>query len=323
MMVSLVIPVYNVEKFLGKCLQSVVEQTYQNLEVIIVDDGSTDGSSNIINNFSAKYDKIDTFRIKNGGVGNARNFGVKKSKGEYICFLDSDDYMEKTCVEKLVNTIKKYDSDIAICNNYDVDEYGNILAEYRNTYSTNPVSLLQDPTILFNRICPWGKLYKRELFEGLEFVSREIAEDMRLIPKLYLRAKSISYCDESLIYYVQRQNSLINSSSVNKNLHLINAFKDLNSYFQEQGVYENVKDALHYLMIDHIAIAGITRAVLANSEDSKNVIKALNEYLSCFGDIYANPYKKRESLQRRIILFLNRKKLYFLTGILMKLKKKL
>lgn len=322
-MISLIIPVYNVEKYLRKCLLSVKEQTFQDYEVVIVNDGSTDHSADIIREFAAADDRIKYFEIPNGGVGNARNYGVRQSKGEYICFLDSDDYMEPDCLERLINTLEEKQSDIAICNNYDVDEDGNVLFEYKNIYSKNPTSLLGEPRILFNRACPWGKLFKSQLFDGMEFVCNEIAEDVRLIPKLYYKAEKIAFCDKPLINYVQRKNSLINGSGVKKNLHLVNAFNDLIEYFSNEGIYEHIKDEMEFLIIDHIAIAGITRAARADKDARKDVLIILDDYLQGFEGIFQNPYIKEESKSRRLILFLNKHHFYWITRTIMNLKSKI
>ena len=186
--VSMIIPVYNVRDYLRKCLDSVAAQTYKALEVIVVNDGSPDDSLEIILEYTAKYPHFSCYTIENRGQGGARNYGMEQATGDYIMFLDSDDYIAPNCVEALVSAAESTGSDMVVANCYDVREDGSILDAYKNVYKSAVTNLTQEPEILFNRVAPWGKLYKRELLEGLQFACRVWYEDMRLIPKLYLRA---------------------------------------------------------------------------------------------------------------------------------------
>lgn len=318
--VSLVIPVYNVRDYLKKCLDSVAAQTYENLEVIIVNDGSTDDSPDIVNDYTAKFENMTCYTIENRGLGGARNFGMEQATGEYLTFLDSDDYIDSTYVEKLVTAAVESDSDIAVCNNYDVSESGEILLTYRHPYKHAVTSLAEDPTLLFNRLCAWGKLYKRELFDGLEYVSRVWYEDMRLTPKLFLKAKKICFVEDCLVYYVQRAGSIMNNNNVKRNLEIIDAFKDVIDYFKDCGSYASFKNELEFLVIEHIAVAAVTRVAQGASEDRKDVLQKLNDYLNGFEGLYTNPYLKSQERNRKIILWLNKHKLYGATKLIMKLK---
>jgi len=318
--VSLIIPVYNVERFLTKCLESVAAQTYKNLEVIIVNDGSRDGSLDIIKSFAEKNSNFKYYTIENQGQGMARNIGIRHSSGKYISFLDSDDYIAEDFIEKMVDAIETENADIAICNNFDVKEDGTVIAESKNSYKNNVTNIYSEPQILFNRVCPWGKLYKKELFNNLEFVSRIWYEDMRLIPKLYIKAKKIVYIDHSLVFYVQRKGSTMNNSNSERNLEIIEVFEDLISYYKTEKKYEQFKNELDFLVLDHIAVSTVTRVILSGSKNKNYIIKKLFDYLNRFESIYSNPYIKTMSTNRKIILWLNRHKFYLLTEILMKLK---
>ena len=321
--VSLIIPVYNVRDYLRKCLDSVAVQTYKNLEVIIVNDGSTDDSLEIINEYTTKFDNMTCYTIENRGQGGARNFGIQKSTGEYLSFLDSDDFIENTCIEKLVSVAINSGSDIAVCNNYDVSESGDILLSYKNQYKNSVTSLFEEPELLFNRVCPWGKLYKRELFGELLFVSRIWYEDMRLMPKLLLKAKKICYIDDCLVYYLQRQGSTMNNNNLKRNLEIIDVFNDLIKYYEDMGKYPQFKNELEFLIIEHIAVAAVTRVAQGNSSDKKDVLRELDNYLKSFKDLYNNPYLKMQGRNRKIILWLNKHKLYWATKLIMKLKSSL
>ncbi|HEX7869299.1 MAG TPA: glycosyltransferase family 2 protein, partial [Chryseobacterium sp.] len=125
--VSVIVPVYNVENYLAKCLDSLVNQTYQNLEILVVNDGSKDGSEEIIKQYSEQYsDKIKAFTKENGGLSDARNFGIDRATGDYFGFVDSDDYVAETMFEEMLGLTEKYDAEMVICNIQKVDEHGNI-----------------------------------------------------------------------------------------------------------------------------------------------------------------------------------------------------
>lgn len=315
--VSVIIPVYNVRDYLRKCLDSVAAQTYNALEVIVVNDGSPDDSLEIILEYTAKYPNFSCYTIENRGLGGARNYGMEHATGDYVLFLDSDDYIAPNCVEVMVTAAEKTGSDMVIANCYDVREDGSVLLAYKNQYRSATTSLTQEPEILFNRVSAWGKLYKRELLEGFSYVSRVWYEDMRLTPKLYLRAKKISYVDDSLFFYVQREGSIMNNKNYRRNLEVIEAFQDLLGWFREQGVYETYKDALEFLVIEHVAVSGIARVAMGKGKERNEVIAKLQEYLASFENLYDNPYLKGQARNRKIVLWCNRHGWYWATKLLL------
>lgn len=320
MLISIVIPVYNVEKYIHKCLESVAKQTYrENLEVIIINDGSPDNSLSIIEAFCEKYSFMECFTIENRGLGGARNFGIEKSHGEYICFLDSDDYLAEDFIEKMYQKAVNDKSDIVICNNYDVFDANTV--EYKAIHKYNPTSFKTEKTILFNRVSAWGKLYRRVLFDGLEYTSRDWYEDLRLTPKLYERANIISYVDDALIYYVIREGSIMNNANIKRNLEILKAFDDLTSYFKQINKYEFYQNELEFLLLDHIMVSALTRVILSKDKNRKKIIKQLEDYVNQFSNIYKNPYIKQMPKNRKIILWLNRRRLYFMTKLIFIIKK--
>ena len=321
--VSMIIPVYNVRDYLRKCLDSVAAQTYQALEVIIVNDGSPDDSLEIILEYTAKNPHFHCFTIENRGQGGARNYGLEQASGEYIMYLDSDDYIAPNCVEALVTALETTGSDMAVANCYDVREDGSIIEAYRNAYTNAVTNLDSEPEILFNRVAPWGKLYKRELLDGLEFACRVWYEDMRLIPKIYLRAKQVCYIEDSLVYYVQRSGSTMNNKNYRRNLEIISAFEDLLGYYREQGAYEKYRDALEFLVIEHVAVSGIARVAMCNGKGKYEVLRQMQAYLSTFKDLYSNPYLASQDRNRKIILWCNCHGWYWATKVLLNAKQRL
>ncbi|MBR6533709.1 MAG: glycosyltransferase family 2 protein [Clostridia bacterium] len=323
MKVSLIIPVYNVEDFLDRCLKSVEQQTYKDAEVIIVNDGSTDNSYKIIDDYVARNSNFVTYKIENSGLGGARNFGLTKATGDYVVFLDSDDYIATDCLEKFIQCAEKNGSDIVVCNSCDVTEDGTAISYSKNNIKEETVSVYSTPNILLNRPCAWAKMYRTTLFEGLAYTPREWYEDLRLTPKLYLRADKISFIEDTLFFYVQRAGSIMNNSKIARNLEIITAFEDLLSYFKQNDVYETFKEELEYLVIEHIAVAGMTRVLMSKASEKKSVIAKMEEYLASFDDLYGNKYISTLSLNKKLILKFNKNKLYFLTALCMKIKNKI
>jgi glycosyltransferase involved in cell wall biosynthesis len=323
MKISVIIPVYNVEAFLERCLDSVQKQTYPDMEVVIVNDGSTDNSPAIIEKYVAQNEKFKSFTIENSGQGGARNFGVTKAEGEYIAFLDSDDYIAPDCIEKLAFAAKTENSDIVVCTSYNVKEDGTIIKRIDNNISCGTTSLFDSPKILFNQVAPWGKLFRKSIFGDLQFVTRVWYEDMRLIPKLYLNAERITYIEDPLFYYVQRAGSTMNNSNALRNLEIIEAFEDLIAYYKQKKVYDDFKAEFEFLILDHIAIATVTRVLLSNSAEKASVIGKIEEYVARFDNIYQNKYIPTLSSNKRFIAKLNKNKLYFLTALCMKIKNKI
>lgn len=323
MKVSLIIPVYNVENYVDKCLKSVEQQTCKELEVIIINDGSTDESYEIVRKYVERNTNFQCYSIENRGLGGARNYGLEKASGEYVCFLDSDDYIASECIEAMLNKAKQNKSDIVVCNSCDVTEDGTIISYYKNKYKKEVTNVYEEPTILFNRVSAWGKLYKKELFNELAFVSREWYEDMRMTPKLFLKAKSITYIDNTLFYYVQRSGSIMNNSKVEKNIEITEAFDDLISYFYKQGVYERFREVLEYLIIEHVAVAGISRVALYRGNKKKEVLHNLQKYLETIPNLYKNSYVKSMDKNRKLILLFNKYRLYCLSALCLTIKSKI
>lgn len=319
--VSLIIPVYNVRDYLRKCLDSVAAQTYPHLEVVIVNDGSTDDSLDIIREYTAKYPNFRCYTIENRGQGGARNYGMEQAAGDYVAFLDSDDYIAENCIERLMAAAEETDCDMVVCNCYDVREDGSVLQVYQNRYRNAITNVAQEPEILFNRVSPWGKLYKRELLNGLSFASRVWYEDMRMAPKVLLRAGKVAFIEDFLFFYVQREGSTMNNKNMKRNLEVIAAFEDLLSYFREQGAYDTYRDALEFLVIEHIAVAGISRVAVCRGPERRQVLSKMQEYLGTFPNLYDNPYLPAQDTNRKIVLWCNRHHWYWATKLLLNAKR--
>ena len=198
-LITVVVPIYKVEKYLEKCIDSIIKQTYENLEIILVDDGSPDKCPQICDEYAKKDSRIKVIHKKNGGLSDARNAGIDIAKGEYITFVDSDDYIEKDYVEVLYDSIKENDSDMAIGSHKVIYENGTILNK-----ETGEKSVLDAKTVLERilydeniDLSAWAKLYKTELFEEIRYPKGRVFEDAATTYKLVDKSKKISIVSKS------------------------------------------------------------------------------------------------------------------------------
>lgn len=234
-LISVIVPVYKVEKYLDRCINSIINQTYQNLEIILVDDGSPDNSGVMCDEYAVKDSRIKVIHKKNGGLSDARNAGIEVAAGKYITFLDSDDYIHENMISLLYDRIIQDGSDIALCNAQYVDEYGNFI-ENKLRFIDDCILSAHDAienlvSGASTLIVSWAKLYKREIFSGLRFPIGKIHEDEFIVHKLLKDGIVISCLKYRLYYYVQREGSIINSKYTVRNLDLIEALLDRVNHF--------------------------------------------------------------------------------------------
>lgn len=231
--VSIIIPVYNVQSFLNECIESVLAQTYSNLEIILVNDGSTDNSGDICDYYSEIDGRIFVFHKNNGGLSDARNYGISRATGDYIYLLDSDDYLYKEdAIERMVEFSEKYNSEIVLGCYVEKREQHiiNIVLEDEMIETISPVQAIQN---IYNYdayrtifTVAHNKLYKRELFSTLCYPVGKLHEDEFLTYKLYLKAKNIIFFRYNTYAYRIRENSIMTGSYNIKRLHAVEALKE-------------------------------------------------------------------------------------------------
>jgi len=211
-LVSVIIPIYKVEPYLIRCLDSILNQTYKNIEIILVDDGSPDNCPQICDEYAAKDNRIIVIHQENGGLSAARNTGLDIAKGEYISFVDSDDWVHLQYIEVLLTSALKENADIIIGNHIRVnnsliqheDKYLNIKS-YRSLDALN-ILIYKAPDSF---VVSWSKLYKKELFNNVRFPLKQIHEDEFTTYQLFFYSKKISYTSKTLYYYFQRPDSIM------------------------------------------------------------------------------------------------------------------
>ena len=255
---SIIVPIYNVEKYLSRCIESILNQTFREFELILINDGSTDNFKEICE----KYKKIDSRIIvvnkKNGGVSSARNFGIDISRGEYIGFVDPDDFIDSNMYEILFNIINLYQSDIVICDYYKVSEYN--IKKYEEIQLNNKGIIVENInnidaierilTVGEKFIFAWNKIYKRRLFENLRYNEGMIYEDEFLAHRILYRCNKVSIINSSLYYYVQRKGSIVNSRFSSKKFDKVYAIKDRVDFLKDKGIV-NLIDKAEKSFIDY------------------------------------------------------------------------
>jgi glycosyltransferase involved in cell wall biosynthesis len=231
-LVSVIVPVFNVKPYLESCIDSILSQTYENIEIILVNDGSNDGSELICNKYSEFDDRIKLINKNNGGLSDARNTGIYAAKGDYICFIDSDDYVHPMFVELLLKDLLEKNSDISVCNFYRVDVKGAVEEDKKiKSALFNNIEAMRD-ILLPNSFCEvmtWNKIYKKEIFTAnkIIFPLGKIHEDNFTTYKLMYHSNLISFINVPLYYYRQRQDSIMNQPFSPKRLDAIMATDDM------------------------------------------------------------------------------------------------
>ena len=255
-LLSIIVPVYNVEKYIERCIKSILNQSFTNFELILVDDGSPDNCGKICDEYKKKDSRIKVIHKKNGGLSDARNAGLNIATGKYIGFVDSDDIIHPQMYEKLYNCINKYNSDIVQCKfkkfkkiediEKSLNRHNESVEEYTNKEAI--IDMIDNNKINVNT---WNKLYKRELFENERFPKGKIHEDEFLTYKLIYKSNKVAYINEELYYYYQNDNGIMNGSNLLKWLDRIEALEERSNFFLKNGdkdLYDKSNTALFFAL---------------------------------------------------------------------------
>ncbi len=249
-LISIIVPVYNVEEYLEKCVESIINQTYKNIEIILVDDGATDNSGKICDELGKKDDRIIVIHKANGGLSDARNAGLKIAKGEYIGFVDSDDYIAEDMFETLYNLNKKYNSEISIVSFYEIYK-GKVIGvrDSKKLEELTKIEAIRELLIDTNiQSYAWNKLFKKELFEGLEFPTNKNFEDIATTLLLFEKANKVVLLEDPKYYYVRRDNSIIGVRNYKTYKDYLDVIYDKYNYLD--GKYEELDlyNAYNYII---------------------------------------------------------------------------
>lgn len=234
--VSVIVPVYNVEKYINRCIDSILNQTIQDLEIILVDDGSTDKSGKICDEYQEKDERIRVIHKKNGGLSDARNAGEKIATSEYIIFLDSDDYIHREMLETLYTPMKEKNVDLSVCgawNVYDEEE----IPQYPRIEQFLCTGSEAFKFILEGYKIPgaiWNKMIKKEIADKISFPVGRIYEDAFYTLKLIPLVKQVYVTTKPMYYYVHRQGSITTSKFKEADMDIVHAYRDTMQFVKEQ-----------------------------------------------------------------------------------------
>lgn len=319
---SIIIPVYNVKKYLPKCIESALNQDFENYEIILIDDGSTDGSDKIVDEYAEQYPNIVVaIHQENKGLGGARNTGIDNSKGTYLIFLDSDDYLEKDTLSYLYNYAEEKGADLVMYNMRTVREDGHVIRENTNNLSSDVFSLSECKELLLGQISASSKFYHRDIFvkNNIRFPEHRWFEDVWVTYPVFYVSKRVVATDKVFYNYLMRSGSIMNNQKIDRNIEIIEAYDSARKYYVEKKCFEQYKDELEYVTTYNAFIGTSIRVMLV---DSKSIIlKELREYMRNY---YPNFLKNRYlSKLEKLLAWMIKHKMYFFVTIAIKIKRKL
>lgn len=314
--VTVVVAVYNIEKYIEKCIQSIIRQTWKEMEILLVDDGSTDESGNICDQYAKTDDRIRVIHKVNGGISDVRNVGLEEALGTYLLYVDGDDYIAPECVENAVKCAERHKAEVVIFDYQEVEE----ATGRRERWSMEiprekKLTVKECPSLLITTPCPWNKLYRMSLWErcGLRYPEGKVYEDLTITPQLLLNAESIVYMDSEPLYsYILREGSIMRSHNFKKSLdNRKTAMENLTAYFKEKEVFDIYKNELEYLMFEHAYFVP-TKEVIYYDAHSEYRDKFRQYVFSVFPKADKNPYVRQWlSKKDRLLLFLMKRRMYW------------
>ena len=312
--VSIIVPIYNTEKYLEKCLESLVNQTLKDIEIVLVNDGSTDNSENIINKYLKEYkNKIIYIKKENGGQGESRNLALTKVSGEYVTFVDSDDYIDKTMLEKLYNKAISEKADIVACTSH-IELINNNEILVVDEFKT------QEPTkqYILNNAGPCGKIIKTEIItkNKLYFPKLRAYEDVAVVGVWGIYASKITFIDEPMYYYLIREGSTMKQVSYNEKLtHIYDSLDNLYSKTTEK-TKNKYSEELEWLYIEHLLHAAALRFLKFDKFDQ--ILKINKIIKDKFPKWKKNKYYKTRNIKYKLVCNLLYTEKYKLLKLLLK-----
>ena len=302
---SIIAAVYNLEKYLPRCLDSLVNQTLQEIEIICVDDGSTDSAPQIIDDYAKKYpEKIKAYHKSNGGEFTTRNYGLERAKGEYVTFVDTDDWVEKNWAEKLYNTAKENNADLAVCGFERIDiDTGKVVSKNMTNFG-NTIKQInnKDDFVVFINPAPWNKIYKLEKVKDLRFLNFRGFNDMIFLTSSFTKVEKIAFIPDVLYHYYLRYDSQIHSVNEKDVENFKKYLIELKELYIKENKYEEMKYILDLMVFIQLGTSVMYRASYDKNIKIKEMIKETIKYLDKnFSTWRKSPYLKfRYSLKKGI-----------------------
>ena len=303
MKLSIIVPVYQVEAHIDECITSILDQTFRDFELILVDDGSLDRCPAICDVYAQKDSRIRVIHQKNQGLSAARNTGLQAARGDYIGFVDSDDFIEASMYEKLLDNLEREKADISVCGRYKVWGDKKIQEQKSNVYkvmdSAQALALMNTNVLGYFDVAAWDKIYKRSCFKGIEFPEGKLCEDWFVMYKLFFNAHRIVYDSIPLYNYRQRTGSITHGKKVNT-MSLAASLEVLNFVRTQQPRY--VREAQFAYVFAGIGV--IDNYIEQSSIDRKSIDAVYKKIIPYLQTTYRYPGLKGK---RKVQLFMVKK----------------
>lgn len=294
-LISIIIPIYNVEKYLSECINSVIGQNYNNIEILLIDDGSTDNSGKICDEYKKIDNRIKVYHKLNGGLSDARNYGLDKANGKYVCFVDSDDFVLKDYISSMYSNLKRNEVDIASCGYSLFCNEKNIINKNRvgieKKYNTIEAHKYLNIIGYFNTVV-WNKLYNKKLFNDIRFPIGKKSEDCFIMPYLIEKSNGVYYSSIPKYMYRQRSESITKSKEIN--LDAIEASKSCIEFYKNNNMNDTIKYAKRSLIFTYIFIYNSYLVRFKNKKEMKKIKENVMQYKS---DIFYDELPKNQIIQ--------------------------
>lgn len=313
--VSIIVPIYNVEKYIGRCIESLVNQTYKNIEIIAINDCSTDNSLKLVESYQERYTNISIINLgKNKGVSNARNLGIESANGEYIMFCDSDDWYEERAVEILIETAKENNADFVMANHYITKENKKIIVNISRYFKNKNIT--KKEIVAYMNLSSSVKLIKRQLFidNNISYptdINR--CEEFTVIPVIAYLAKNPIVINDVLYNYYQRENSASNSK-----IKATTFFYITFERFIEKIDQNKYQEEIEFRAINHL-LYGELLVMLKAGATRKEMLEKINKFNKKYPNFLKNKYLKKYNKAKLIFIILLHYKMLFLAKLYAKL----
>lgn len=272
---SIIVPIYNVENYLRRCLDSLVNQTLEEIEILLINDGSTDSSQDIVDEYVARYPKIiKSFIKENGGQGSARNLGISIASGEYLGFVDSDDFIELSMYKNMYDLAKREDADVITCDY----SYISIAKGKKNIHlfkASSPKELFFNPWA-----APWNKIYRTSLIKDnqIRFPEKLVYEDTAFYLNMIPYIKKINHLDDCFVNQVQRESSSMNGQNEKKVMQIISVMNYSLEFYEQRNFYQKYKEELEYFYVKILFSSSILRICqIRNRKQRSRCLNAMIE----------------------------------------------
>lgn len=278
--ISVIVPVYNVEKHLEKCLESLVNQSLSDLEILVINDGSTDGSQKIIELYQNNYpEKVFGFYKENGGLSDARNFGIERANGAYLGFVDGDDFVSPCMFSEMYALAEKHQAEMVICNLQKVDEDENVVQQLTQIPNLPEKIKLEDHFSIFSDVSYFAcnKIFKASLFKDERFKKGIHFEDIELIPKLLLQCNTIAQTQSFYYQYLERANS-ISKTHTEKGLDILQAIESVEEVFKKSNFANRKQDLKNFQILEGVYTFLAYAAFVKNEESYYKMMTSLEDF---------------------------------------------